>query len=97
MRAVGVKILKDRLSEYLRLAQGGETVLVTDRDKVIAEIRAPSAPWSADLSDVRLADLVRRGVLRPPLLGAGVGPPARLPVMKSDELMDELAQDRADR
>jgi len=23
MRAVGVKILKDRLSEYLRLAQGG--------------------------------------------------------------------------
>jgi antitoxin (DNA-binding transcriptional repressor) of toxin-antitoxin stability system len=97
MRAVGVKILKDRLSEYLRLAQGGETVLVTDRDKVIAEIRAPSSSWGADLSDVRLAELVRRGVLRPPLSGAGVGPPPRSPVMKSDDLMEELAQDRADR
>jgi antitoxin (DNA-binding transcriptional repressor) of toxin-antitoxin stability system len=31
MRAVGLKILKNRLSEYVRLAAAGETVLVTDR------------------------------------------------------------------
>lgn len=39
MKAVGVKILKARLSEYLRLVKNGETVLVTERDEVIAELR----------------------------------------------------------
>lgn len=31
MRSVGLKILKNKLSEYVRLAASGETVLVTDR------------------------------------------------------------------
>jgi antitoxin (DNA-binding transcriptional repressor) of toxin-antitoxin stability system len=38
MRSVGLKILKNKLSEYVRLAVGGETVLITDRDRVVAEI-----------------------------------------------------------
>ena len=41
MRAVGLKILKNRLSEYVRLAASGETVLVTDRDRVVAELVPP--------------------------------------------------------
>jgi hypothetical protein len=32
MRSVGIKLLKNKLSEYVRLAAGGETILVTDRD-----------------------------------------------------------------
>ena len=39
MKSVGVKQLKTRLSEYLRLVRHGETVLVTDRDEVVAELR----------------------------------------------------------
>ena len=39
MKSVGVKELKARLSEYLRLVRAGETVLVTDRDEVVAELR----------------------------------------------------------
>lgn len=39
MKAVGVKVLKARLSEYLRLVKAGEVVLVTERDEVIAELR----------------------------------------------------------
>ncbi len=39
MKAVGIKQLKARLSEYVRLVKGGETVLVTDRDEVVAELR----------------------------------------------------------
>ena len=39
MKAVGVKQLKARLSEYLRLAKAGETILVTEREEVIAELR----------------------------------------------------------
>jgi len=38
-KAVGVKQLKAKLSEYLRLVKRGETILVTDRDEVVAELR----------------------------------------------------------
>ena len=41
MRSVGLKILKNRLSEYVRLAAAGETVLMTDRNRVVAEIVPP--------------------------------------------------------
>jgi len=41
MKAVGVKQLKARLSEYLRAVKAGEIVLVTDRDEVVAELRPP--------------------------------------------------------
>ena len=41
MRSVGLKVLKNKLSEYVRLAAGGETVLVTDRDRVVAELVPP--------------------------------------------------------
>ena len=39
VKSVGVKQLKSRLSEYLRLVRSGEIVLVTDRDEVVAELR----------------------------------------------------------
>jgi len=41
MKAVGIRELKNRLSDYLRRVRRGEEVLVTDRGEVIAEIRAP--------------------------------------------------------
>lgn len=43
MKAVGAEILKSKLSEVLRLVKAGETILVTERDQVIAEIR-PARP-----------------------------------------------------
>lgn len=36
MTQVGVKTLKDQLSRYLRLANGGERIVVTDRGRPIA-------------------------------------------------------------
>jgi antitoxin (DNA-binding transcriptional repressor) of toxin-antitoxin stability system len=39
MKVVGIKQLKARLSQYVRLAKAGETVLVTERDEVVAELR----------------------------------------------------------
>ena len=38
MRSVGIKVLKNKLSEYIRLVAAGETVLITDRDRVVAEL-----------------------------------------------------------
>jgi prevent-host-death family protein len=43
MKAVGIRELKNRLSEYLRYVRVGETVLVTDRGEVIAEIVTPGS------------------------------------------------------
>jgi antitoxin (DNA-binding transcriptional repressor) of toxin-antitoxin stability system len=96
MRAVGLKILKNKLSEYVRLAAGGETVLVTDRDRVVAELVPPRSGRSPLLADAMMAEAVRRGWLTPPTL-AGEGPPPRLPVLKFAELMDQLVGDREDR
>ena len=39
MKVVGIRQLKSRLSEYVRPAKAGETVLVTERDEVVAELR----------------------------------------------------------
>jgi antitoxin (DNA-binding transcriptional repressor) of toxin-antitoxin stability system len=96
MRSVGLKMLKNKLSEYVRLAAGGETVLVTDRDRVVAEIGPPSPARSATLSDALLLDAFRQGWMTPPI-SIGRGPPPRKPVMMIGELLSNLQRDRADR
>jgi antitoxin (DNA-binding transcriptional repressor) of toxin-antitoxin stability system len=96
MRAVGVKVLKNRLSEYVRLAEGGETVLVTDRDRVVAELGPPRSGRAPRLSDALLAEAVREGWVTAPLLVAE-GPPPRQPVAPWDDLADELDRDRGER
>lgn len=65
MRAVGLKVLKNKLSEYVRLAAGGETILVTDRDRVVAEIVPPRPARGEWVSDAVVAEAVRRGWLTP--------------------------------
>lgn len=96
MRSVGVKVLKNKLSEYLRFAAAGETVLVTDRDRVIAELIPPREGRSIAVADAFLAEAVRRGWLTAPAI-RGDGPPPRLPVASSHDLLSELAADRGDR
>ena len=41
MRTVGIRELKNSLSEYLRRVRAGESVLVTDRGEVVAELTPP--------------------------------------------------------
>lgn len=96
VHAVGLKTLKNKLSEYVRLAARGETVLVTDRDRVVAELGPPREGRSPILADAVLAEAVRQGWLTPPALPAS-GPPPRRPVMKFRALLEELERDRADR
>jgi antitoxin (DNA-binding transcriptional repressor) of toxin-antitoxin stability system len=96
VRSVGVKVLKNKLSEYLRFAAAGETVLVTDRDRVIAELIPPREGRALAITDAFLAEAVRRGWLTAPAI-RGDGPPPRLPVASSHDLLTELAADRSDR
>ncbi len=48
MKAVGVRELKAQLSQYLREVGAGEVILVTDRGRVVAELRAPGVPGRSE-------------------------------------------------
>jgi antitoxin (DNA-binding transcriptional repressor) of toxin-antitoxin stability system len=96
MRAVGLKVLKNRLSEYVRIASSGETILVTDRERVVAELVPPREGRAESAQDALLADAVRKGWLTPAVGSAGGAPPRR-PVTTLSVLLEELADDRADR
>ena len=61
MKSVGVRELKNRLSEYLREVRSGEAVLVTDRGDVVAELVPPGQrPDELGLPSGLMA-LARRG------------------------------------
>jgi len=99
MKAVGVKQLKSRLSEYLRIVRGGETILVTDRDEVVAELRPARRQTSpAHTLEATFDALAERGqVTRASLpkgrwtwkvAGLGLSPGS------AAELLDEIRGDR---
>ncbi|HXG60760.1 MAG TPA: type II toxin-antitoxin system prevent-host-death family antitoxin [Planctomycetota bacterium] len=96
MRAVGVKELKNRLSEYVRLAASGEVVLVTDRDRVVAELSPPRPDRSPRLEDALLAEAVRKGWVTPPSYPDLPLPPRR-PVAPLRTILRELEKLRRDR
>lgn len=65
MRTIGIRELKAHLSRVLHDVAGGDSFLVTDRGRVIAELRRPGAvDSSASDEDRALARLAAAGVLR---------------------------------
>lgn len=93
---VGIKELENKLSTYVRLAAGGETVLVTDRDRVVAELVPPRGGRQEAPTDAVIADIVRRGWMTPAATPLGTPPPRR-PVATAAELLADLEADRAER
>lgn len=99
MKTVGIEELESRLSEFLRLARSGETILVSDRDEVVAELGPArhQRPEPESLEAV-LADLAdRRLVTRAsePKKGWTWKPPSLW--LRSDvaeKILDELRKDR---
>jgi antitoxin (DNA-binding transcriptional repressor) of toxin-antitoxin stability system len=99
MKAVGVKQLKARLSEYLRVVKAGEVVLVTERNEVVAELRPPREPPPVMESEDTLQLLADAGEItraRQPKGGwrwkaKGIG----LPEGTVQDLLDEIRADRS--
>lgn len=61
MERVTIGKLRNQLSAYLRRVRAGETVLVLDRDTVIARLEPAT---EAETDDERIARLEAKGVLR---------------------------------
>jgi antitoxin (DNA-binding transcriptional repressor) of toxin-antitoxin stability system len=65
MKTVKIAELKNRLSYYLRRVQRGESILVCDRDRVIARIERAGEPAPGPGTEADWLDrLVRRGAIR---------------------------------
>lgn len=66
-RTVGVKELKNQLSAYLREVRRGVRVLVSDRNRVVAELHEPGASYAVDGPlDPTLAGWIESGSVTPP-------------------------------
>ena len=98
MVTVGIRELKNRLSEFVRLVRDGEVVQVTDRGTVVAEIRPPGQPADASRYPKGLLELARQGKIT---LGLPNDPSiyrvARKPVLRgitSKELLDWVREDK---
>jgi antitoxin (DNA-binding transcriptional repressor) of toxin-antitoxin stability system len=64
MIEVGVRQLKNGLTHYLRLAQNGQCVLVTNRRQPVALLKRPDMD-SAQTTEERLAAMAAAGKLIP--------------------------------
>jgi prevent-host-death family protein len=93
MRTVGLKVLKNKLSEYVRLAAAGETVVVTDRGRAVAEIVPPRRGAESVIERG-----IREGWVRPATRGPGWPPRGKpVPGLTFEQLMADRDRDREDR
>jgi prevent-host-death family protein len=94
MRTVGLKILKNKLSEYVRLAAAGETVVVTDRGRAVAEIVPPRRHGQESIIERG----AREGWLTPAKKPFQPLPPRQpIPGYTLKKLLADLDRDREDR
>jgi prevent-host-death family protein len=84
---VGVRELKQHLSEYLRRVADGETLQVTDRGVPVALISPVTAPDP-------LARAVDEGWVRPPTAARTVGHRSRARAER--RVLDALREDRGE-
>ena len=100
MRAVGIREIKDKLSKYLGYVRQGETVLVTDRGKVVAQLAPPPVYAPSTRSDdealARLAAAGKVRVARSRVPSPGEGPVPGAEGRDYREALDEARSERTE-
>lgn len=97
VRTVGLRELKNRLSRYIRYVRGGDTIEVTDRGRVVAELRPPGELPPGSRIDAALARLANRDLL---IVGAPNGAdvyPRLRPLLRAISSQRLLDADRGTR
>jgi len=92
MKSVGLRELKNRLSEYVRDVRSGEGLVVTDRGEVVAELIPPGQRVDERSVPSGLVALARRGQLTLGAPNDAALYPKLPPVLKrrrAGELLDE--------
>lgn len=99
MKTVGIKELKNKLSEYVQIAKSGEIVMITYRGEVVAELRAARHSDDPLMDDPWFAEQVRLGLITPAKVPPGT--PLNLernyPRIPLEEILrdlDEMGEDR---
>jgi len=90
-KTVGIKELKNNLSAYLREVRRGTRVLVSDRNRVVAELHEPMAGYATDEPiDPKLAEWIEAGIVSPPTVAKAKLPasPVRLEEGTATRLLD---------
>ena len=65
VKSANIRALKDRLSAFLRDVERGDVILVTDRGRVVAEIRRPTVePPATGTATDKLRRLATEGVVK---------------------------------
>jgi antitoxin (DNA-binding transcriptional repressor) of toxin-antitoxin stability system len=97
IRSVGIRELKNRLSDYVRAVRRGDRILVTDRGVVVAELGPPTVGGREDHPYPGLLELARAGDAS---LGSGNDPtlyPALAPAGEPGLAQRLLDEERGDR
>jgi hypothetical protein len=92
LKTVGIKELKNNLSAYLREVRRGVRVLVSDRNRIVAELHEPGVHYGTDEKvDPILTAWVEAGVVTLPSRPKEPLPdsPVRLPEGTALRLLDE--------
>jgi len=92
MRTVGMKTLKNKLSECVHAATAGETVVITDRGRKVAQL-IPMPQQSESVIERG----IREGWVRPAKRGPD-WPPKPIPIegYTLEQLLADLDEDRKD-
>ncbi|MGH9816069.1 MAG: type II toxin-antitoxin system Phd/YefM family antitoxin [Candidatus Acidiferrales bacterium] len=94
MKSVGIRDLKNRLSEYVREVRSGEAVLITDRGEVVAEIIPPGQGSDERGVPSVLVALGRRGQLTLGLPNDAAAYPKLPRLLKQHRAAELLNQER---
>jgi prevent-host-death family protein len=91
MERIGIRQLRQNASEYVKRAESGETIEVTDRGRPVARLTP------LPMGDSILDRLIAEGKATPPTLDRRTLPPPlpRLPGERPlSQVLDELREDR---
>jgi antitoxin (DNA-binding transcriptional repressor) of toxin-antitoxin stability system len=92
MKTVGLKTLKNKLSEYVRAAAAGETIVITDRGRIVAEINPPKPKQESVIERG-----IREGWITPAVRGPDWPPQGKpVPGLTLEQILADLDEARKD-